>query len=407
MVGQSDLRWVLIAVLAVGVFGAAGPGASLAQFSDEHAGTGTATAASKFGGTGGGDDVQAFDDANGNGIRDDGEATYSKAELQNFDDPDVDLVIPAGVGSIEANGQDAVSITAGSISSAVDVGAHKQDVRLVATDGDVDVAGSNLTVDKKYGRVNVTAAGDVHLSNATLVTQSGSIVVESDGAATLDDAALRVEGEDGHVSVTGRSVSATDVDVDTVTGTIDLRATEGAADFADGALAVDGGDGAIVLSGSDDVDLAGVTATTNAGRIRAESGGRLTLDGATARVATEHGNVSATAQFISARQADLATQNGSVVLGATAGGGGPLDATGATLTVNQGWGAIKLRSVGNATLDSATLATANAGATVDLGTGSSTLFVENVTVDDDDGTLEYSPSDAIERPERDDVAPAG
>ncbi|WP_226010655.1 hypothetical protein [Halomicrobium salinisoli] len=451
MVARTDLECVLVALLAIGVLGAAGPGASLAQFSDDHAGTGAATAASNFGGKGGGDDVRAFDDANGNGIRDDGEATYSKQELQNFDDPDVDLVVPAGVGSIRAKGQDEVSITAGSISSEVDVGAHKQDVRLVATDGDVDVAGSNLTVDKQYGTIDVSASGDVDLSDATLLTESGSIAVEAGGSVDLRDSVLRVEGANGDVAVTARSVTAEGATVDTVTGTVRVTATDGPTELAGATLTVDRNYGEINVSASGDVGLPDATLLTESGSIAVESGGAVTLDEAVLRIEGDDGRVSVAGRSVSATSVDADTGTGDVEMTATEGtaeltdatlavdGGygavllsgtddvdltgaaattnagriraeaadGPLAATGANLTVAREWGGIELRSVGNATLDSATLTTANGSATVGLGTGSATLFVENVTVEDGDGTLEYSPANVTERPDRDDVVPAG
>lgn len=97
---------------------------------------------------------------------------------------------------------------------------------------------------------------------------------------------------------------------------------------------------------------------------------------------------------------------GAIALSATANGGGALDATGATLTVDRDWAGIWLASNGDVTLDSTTLATDRGAAEVDLGTAEATLSVNGTVVEDDDGTLPYAPSGVSERPGREDVRPA-
>jgi len=144
-------------------------------------------------------------------VYDSGEQTYTKTALYNFNQPDVNLVIPAAVGTIDRDS--GVSITANSIRSEVDITATYGIVSLTATDGpvttsnliqsdnDVTIRGqtidiSNSNIRSNYGEITIAATqgsgGTLTATGAQLQTNP-AINLESNGDIILTDAALRTE----------------------------------------------------------------------------------------------------------------------------------------------------------------------------------------------------------------------
>ena len=132
------------------------------------------------GGGSGGDSVNAetaFDDANGNGLFDTGETTYSKSSLYNFNDDSVDLVIPEAVGSLQQSNE--ISITANSISSEVDISSSNNQITLTTTGGDLIASGTSI--DSPNNQITLTSSGNAIIDDTTITSSTNPITVSSGG----------------------------------------------------------------------------------------------------------------------------------------------------------------------------------------------------------------------------------
>lgn len=311
------LRVVLVLVMAVGALGAAGPGTTIAYFEDTHDGAGSFSAdvgySTNPGNGGGNGNDAAFNDANGNGVQDEGEESYNPNQLRDFNDSDANLVIPADVEEISHKNKQ-ISITAGSIDSAVNISSENADVVLEATSGDVNLEDTALT--SLNNRITISAAGTINVDGGNLTAPNNAI--------TFD--ASKISGDDAIFYSSNNRIE-------------------------------------LVSSGTISVDHANLSAPNN----------EIVLNGSS----------------ISARQTDFINQNNRIQVSAQRNGGGAMDATGANFETQNG--NIDLRSVGHMTLDSSTLYSQNNGVTADLGTNSSTLSVDQTTIDDSDATLVFDP----------------
>jgi len=267
-----SLRFVVLA-LCLGALVSVGSASTLALFVDSHQGSGSFTAANSFGGGGGGGSdppgKKAYNDADGDGEWDSNEATYTEQDLYNFQDTNVDLVIPSDVGDVKAKNRQ-IDINANSITTEVGFDADNG-VSVTATGGDVTLNGNAVTA--KNGGVKVTAAGTVSADRS------------------------KIRGPTGDVVIRGETVSL--------------------------------------------------------------------------------------------RQADVKSKNNDVIIAATEGTGGTLDATDSSIEASTG--TVSLESVGDVYLDSAKVRSKNGGATADLGTTSATLHVDGAEIDDNNQILAYDP----------------
>lgn len=158
----------------------------------------------------------AFDDADDDGVFDEGETTFSKSELDNFDNTSVNLVIPDAVGEIRND--DGISITARSITSEVDFRSNGGTIDLAATEGEIlintevrsqkdtgavsisgkriDVSDADIQSDKGGVTISATQAGGGELIavGTDLRAQKTNINLNSVGDMFLDDAELISEG---------------------------------------------------------------------------------------------------------------------------------------------------------------------------------------------------------------------
>lgn len=303
------------------------------------------------GDTGGSD--MAFADANDNGEYDEGEAQYTVDQLIGLHEPNTSLIVPKAVGSINVDGNTDISITARNITSAVDMTAERGSIRLNATDGGMDLQNSTLTTNGNNGVIDLSADGGVSLAGSSVTSKKKRVQVKTDGPINLDDAAMSVNGGLGDISLTGTSISARGAELTTKKKSISLSATVGNVD----------------------------------------------LDDATIRVSDSQGHLSVTGASISLTNADLDTNKGKIELFATVNSGGQLNATDATITINGDLGGIMFRSVGDMTLDAATITTAKE-VVGELGTADATLSVTGLVIDDDDDSLSYSPTGVIVDPDR-------
>jgi hypothetical protein len=172
---------------------------------------------------------RAFDDANGNGRYDDGEATYSKAALERgFDDTSVNLVVPGDVGPLNLRNRE---LKARNIVIRTDIDTRGGDVTLTA-ENDVDIAGRTLrtrggdieiqagedgsgrllasgaTIDTNRD-IQITAAGDVRLDGAT-VSAGNEADIEVDlgrESATLFVDGARIDDDDDTIEYSPEEVT--------------------------------------------------------------------------------------------------------------------------------------------------------------------------------------------------------
>ena len=163
----------------------------------------------------------AFDDANDNGNLDNGERTFEKDELYNFDNDSVNLVIPEAVGKLQQpNSQ--ISIQARSITTGVDIRSQNSDVELTATEGEIlisgeirsnneqveiygkriDISGATIRADNGDITISATESGggelDASGSDTLIRSQNNDIILESIGDMYLDDA--RIRSQNGEIS---------------------------------------------------------------------------------------------------------------------------------------------------------------------------------------------------------------
>ncbi|WP_435128031.1 Ig-like domain-containing protein [Halobaculum sp. D14] len=183
----------------------------------------------------------AFNDANENGVYDDGETTYTDSDLQDFQNTNVDLVVERDV---TANGFDiqaaSITVESGATMTVQDYGA----TTLQAENGAVRVAGTIDTTDATGAQV--TLNGDsVDVSGGTIRSAASISVTASAGEVSLDGATIDNTGGNGRsfdVTATG-TVSAEDAEI-TVTGLLRLGANGGPLDASGAELDVSSGSNA-------------------------------------------------------------------------------------------------------------------------------------------------------------------
>lgn len=156
----------------------------------------------------------AFDDADDDGERDADEQTFTEAELYNFNDDSVNLVIPEAVGELRQQNEE-ISIEARSITSEVDIRSQNRRVELRATEGEIlltegvrsdnreveiygkriDISGAEIRADNGDITISATLAGGGELiasgSDTLIRSQNYDIMLESVGNMILDDATIR------------------------------------------------------------------------------------------------------------------------------------------------------------------------------------------------------------------------
>jgi hypothetical protein len=181
---------------------------------------------------------------------------------------------------------------------------------------------------------------------------SASLVVPSD-VGTVNNS--------GGIDITAGSITA-ETDFQSDSGSVSLAAADGDADLS----------GQEVLAAGQ----SSVTAT-----------GTANIDGA--RVIGVFGNAEVSGNSVSARGANVGSYFGTVTLSARENGGGPLDATNASLTSL--YSDIRLESSGNMRIENAELEAQYGDITADLRRGGRTLFVDDASISDSDDTLVYSP----------------
>jgi len=290
---------VLLVVWLVATAGA-GAGVTYGLLSDDGTASGTIHIAA---GSSGPPDGQSFDDANGNGRYDAGETTYSAAQLADFDNESVNLVVPDSVDSIDQQNSD-VRIRAGAITYGGSASAQNGDVSLTAVDGDVTLDGG--TLDSQNGAVHVDAPnGELSLTDGTVSSQNSDVRLSAGDAVTIagadidaqngnvqitTDAALDADGSDieaknSHVALTGRTVSARNADLSSRNDYVRLSATRnggGPLDVTGASLASQNSD--VTLESNGDVHANGSTMESTNGAVTADLGtatATLFLDGAT------------------------------------------------------------------------------------------------------------------------------
>lgn len=127
----------------------------------------------------------AYNDANNNGYYDPGEATYSKANLEDgFDNKSVNLVIPSDVGTLDPNGNE---IKANSITLRTDISGE---VKLEAK-GTIDVTGQSITTTRDDIEIMAgkSGSGELIATNATMDTKQ-DITLGSSGDMYIDQATV-------------------------------------------------------------------------------------------------------------------------------------------------------------------------------------------------------------------------
>lgn len=192
---------VVVVVSLVTALSVLGGAATYASFTDSESASATIQAAASFDGAPPG--PEAFDDQDGDGVWDSGEPTYTRGQISGFDDPSVNLVIPADVGTIVTG-----SITARSITSASPILGGS--VSLTATSGDISLASSVGA----FGSVDISAAGTLDLRGASVTSGFSNVALEANGDAILDSASLSARTATTVDLVTGATlhVSGTSID---------------------------------------------------------------------------------------------------------------------------------------------------------------------------------------------------
>jgi lipopolysaccharide assembly outer membrane protein LptD (OstA) len=147
---------------------------------------------------------RAFDDANGNGRLDNGETTYSKGQIADFDDESANLVIPENIKKINKN---QIEIEAASVNSEADLVSKSGDVQVEASgdirlrgevqaqNGNVELSGnridtSGVSIRSSTGNVEITASSVFDASDGRLDSQNGDVELISDGDMTLSGATV-------------------------------------------------------------------------------------------------------------------------------------------------------------------------------------------------------------------------
>lgn len=237
MVNLATARSICITLIVVGALAGSGPHGTSGQFVDDHDGNATFEAADTFHGNNGNNPPasnKVYNDVNNNGEYDEDDEMIHVQELDDYDNPDANLVLSSNVDEVDMD-DDPVSIRAGNITSEVDVTSDTDDVTLEATDGDVNLPGR--TIAAPNGTVKIRASGHVNLDGATIEAEDGPIVVEAQ-SISAENAELWTQNGDVVLSAQRNGGS------ELVATGASLNAT------GDGALAL-GSNGDMLLDGAD------------------------------------------------------------------------------------------------------------------------------------------------------------
>jgi hypothetical protein len=161
------------------------------------------------------------------------------------------------------------------------------------------------------------------------------------------------------ISITANSITSSS-DLEATNGNLYLEATGGQLDVRDQYLATQNGGPSLIASGNLLVDGAQI------------SGGQTLLEG---------GSVSAVGAVVEAVNAELTINSDDTI-----------DATGASLTSTTN--DLALDSGADMYLQNSAISAPNGDATANVGGGSDTFYVEGMTIDDRDNTLDVSPNGA-------------
>ncbi|WEL20378.1 hypothetical protein [Halorhabdus sp. BNX81] len=236
----------------------------------------------------------------------------------------------------------------------------------------------------------------------------GDAPVDPDELRTFDNASadLVIPASVGDISTKKADISITantitsEVDLTTKNARIDLHAGGGGIDLAGTNLTRNGGNGAITLHSAGPVTLSNAGVSTK-GTVAVSADAGLDLDGINIDTNKE---ITLRARTISAHNAVLTSKTRDIVLGATRMGGGALTASGAAITVEGGNGQVTLESVGNMSLDEATITTANRQPTANLTSSEAILDVTATEILGKYTTIAYTPANVtIEPPDSESV----
>lgn len=379
----------------------------------------------------------AFNDADGDGVYDEGETTYRAAELRSYDNDSADLVI-SDAGTIDM-GNRKVSITAKSTTIRDSTLTSKQSVSVEAESGDVTF--QNAVVESRKNKVTVTGP-TVSADSSTISSKNELSLNAESGPATLSESTL--SSSKNKVTVGGSEVRAARTTIDgkneiTLTGNAGpVDVTDATVDSRKNKVTVDGssvsarkatisGKNEITLTGnSGPVDVTGATVDSRKNKVTIdgssvsargatiEADNEITVTGNTglvdidsAKLTSQTNKITVSGASVSAGGATISGMNEIVV---TSGGdlgvsgtmvtsegnkitltaeGGVLDATGATIEADS---EITLTSDGDMTLADAEVTSRSNRASGTLNRETGTLSVDGLSISDNDDTLTYSPS---------------
>jgi len=187
-----SLRSIAVVLCAV-VFLSAASATTYGYFVDSEQASGTIQAADSFGGSSGQGppNNKAYNDADNDGEFDEGESTYNKNEIANFDDESVNLVIPSSINEVKKNG--GVQITANSITSETDITGRNGPVELNAKGGKITLQSS--TVKSTTGVVDIDSKDEIVLEDTTIDSKNGDINIESKTRLDFDGATITAQSD--------------------------------------------------------------------------------------------------------------------------------------------------------------------------------------------------------------------
>lgn len=341
-------------------------------------------------------DGTAFDDRDGDGLYDPGETAYTAAELENFDNESVDLVV-SDAGAIEFQTSGA-SITAKKITIKETTLDANQDLTLEATSGSVTLDGA--TLESRTGKVSVE--GDSISSQSSTITSNKAVTLAA-GSGSVDISGSLLDSNTDKITVEGDSIVAEDAsfmanrEISLEASSTAVRVSRSTFDSGTEKITLTGGpvvaDGATFRSNTDitiestsgTTDLRGATLDSDTGQITV-TGPSILADGATFR-ADNGFSLIADSAAVDISDASLIATYGDIVVTA----GTTIDATGSSFENNPG---VTLTAGDAVTLTNADIQinTGWGSAAVDLDAASATLAVGGLSVDDNDDTLVYSPS---------------
>jgi hypothetical protein len=152
------------------------------------------------------DDV-AFNDANGNGVYDSGEETYSAQNIKNFDDESVDLIIERD--SVE-DGNRKIVANSVTVRSGVTVESTNNALTIESDGGNIMAAGAILRAGKGLTLTTDEDNGDIDIQDTTLSGDGIEASASEDGIVSVDGARIEdTDGEEGELEVERGAISGT------------------------------------------------------------------------------------------------------------------------------------------------------------------------------------------------------